>query len=50
MTEEVAEVYADKTALKDKQAPKIIAQVSGSLGCATASVVSTAIAMPAMPR
>jgi hypothetical protein len=29
--------------------PAIIAQVSGSCGWATASVVSTAMAMPAMP-
>ena len=30
--------------------PTIIAQVSGSCGRATASVVMTAMAMPAMPR
>ena len=30
--------------------PKISAQVSGSSGRATASVVMTAMAMPAMPR
>jgi hypothetical protein len=30
--------------------PMIIAQVSAVCGLATASVVSTAIAMPAMPR